>query len=307
MVFPINSYFNPSNEYKQTWSLVPQIRTLTVSNHTTKSLYSDLSASIPLFYTLMILAILFDIYLGFSVLAKSGVNVVVILGSVIFDLVFAIAPFLLENSDKYKHLNHIKIENQIFQKHLECMTMKINETDDEFQARKSSILNNDLKQLNKHRQISNFWRIIFIILIILIAVWKIYTYYGVLPPGINIFRVINGKIVIIFSILCATFHIIGSENAFAHFMFWRCKNEFKNHLKVHNGYIPPFTERQINYKGKYTEQKSGNTSVSIKDKIPTLQFINIILDDEIADLIRAQTDENAKRGIAIICKENQII
>src|SRR4051812_34636259 len=119
MPYPSRAFFNPSDRYKQTWSLVPQVRTVSVSSHETRSLYSSLSPAIPLFYILMFTAIAFDVYLGFAILAKQGVNIALILGSVFLDLFFAILPFLCE-CFIVKDWNHIKVENEIFQKKLEC-------------------------------------------------------------------------------------------------------------------------------------------------------------------------------------------
>ncbi len=307
MPYKINTFLNPSEELRQNWSLVPQVRTLTLAGHKTKSLYAALSPSIPIFYVLMFLAISFDIYLGFSILAKQGVNIGLIIGSVIADFFLAIAPFLFESNFSGKY-NHIKLENQIFQKKLECMTMRNNETEEEFDGRRSHTIEPDLKEYESNKSKGNVLRIVLIFLIFAIAGWKIYTFYKVLPPGISIFSVINGKIVIIFSLLCAIFHIIGSEKAFAHFMFWRRKrSEVKRHRETHDGKRPKPKPSPINYVGKYENAEAGNTSVINKDGKVYLEYIYIIKDDEIYSLINDQTDDDAKRGIAIQCKQIQFV
>ncbi len=307
MPYPRNTYFNPSGRYKQTWSLVPQVRTVSVSGHKTKSLYSDLSPAIPIFYILMFLAISFDVYLGFSILAKSGVSIALIVGSVLADLLLAIAPFLIE-SYLFKDWNHVVLENQIFQKELECKTMKNEETVEEFQVRRSIILEGDLRKFSAYKRNGKILRSVLIIGIFAIAFWKIYTFLKVIPPGINIFSLVNGKIVIIFSLLCAIFHLLGSEKAVAHLSFYFVKGpEFKKYNRTNIGQKPEYQPNEVEYKGKYADKTSGNTRIVNRDGKTYLEYIHIVQDDEIQELINAQTDENAKRGVAIKCKETQII
>ena len=163
----------------------------------------------------MILAIVFDIYLGFSVLAKSGVNIMLIVGAILFDFFFAVAPILLAPfSDVFRHTY---IENVIFKSELELMSKKKGDLDETY---KEGVLNN-LKKYKFAKQKSKLISLLFAIAIFTIAGWKIFTYYSVIPPSISIFSMVNGKIVIIFSFLCAVFHLIGSEKALAHFNFWR--------------------------------------------------------------------------------------
>lgn len=307
MPYPINSYFRPKAGYKETWSLVPQVTTVSVSGEKTKALYSSLSPSIPIFYVLALLAIGFDIYLGFSILAKSGVNVGMIVGSVLFDLLLAIAPFLFE-SFVFKEWNHVVVANRIFQKRLECKTKRKGETDKQFEDRQEIIKEGDLKKYLSYQRKGIILRVVLSLFIFAIAGWKIGTYYAVLPPGISIFSVVNGKIVIIFSLLCAIFHIIGSEKAFAHLMFWfRKGTAFREHLQTHNNQRPEPRSIEIIYEGNYVNDTSGNSSIVIRGKKVFLEFIHIIRDDEVQELINAQTDDNAKRGVAIACKENQFV
>ena len=307
MPYPITSYFKPSDKYLQTWSLVPQVRTISVSGQKAKSLYSALSPSIPLFYIFMILAIGIDIYLGFSILAKSGVNIGLIIGSVLADLLLAIAPFLVE-SFMVKDWNHVVVENRILQKRLECQTKIKDELEIKFQERRNKIIDEDLRKYTSYQSSGKILRLILILLIMVIAGWKIYTYYKVLPPGLSIFSMVNGKIVIIFSLLCAIFHILGSEKAFAHIMFWLNKNkEFKNHQQTHNGDRPQPSSKEIEFVGQYNDASSGNSSIVNRNGKVYLEFINIIKDDEVQSLINSQTNDDARRGVAIKCKENQIL
>lgn len=305
MPYPIETYFKPSPAYRETWSLVPQVGTVTVLGLKTKAMYSSLSPTIPLFYFFMVFAIGFDAYLGFSILAKSGVNIALIIGSILLDLLFAIAPFLVE-SMLVKDWNHVVIENRIFQNRLECQTMKKGESDEEFQLRKSNTINNVLNPSISSQSKSKFFRFILILLIFAISGWKIYTYIKVLPPGLNIFSLVNGKIVIIFSLLCAIFHILGSEKAFAHFMFWLRKgSEFKNHQETSNQQKPIPKKVEIKFIGNYNNATSHHTSVLNENGKVYLEFINIIRDNEVQSLINSQTSDDAKRGVAISCKENQ--
>ena len=306
MPYPITSYFKPSDKYLQTWSLVPQVRTISVSGQKAKALYSSLSPSIPLFYFFMVSAIGIDLYLGFSILAKSGVNIGLIIGSVLADLLLAIAPFLVE-SFMFKDWNHVMVENRILQARLECQTEKKGEPQMVFQARRNKIISEDLEKYLSYQSYGKILRFVIILFIMIIAGWKIYTYYKVLPPGLSIFSMVNGKIVIIFSLLCAIFHILGSEKAFAHTMFWFNKNrEFSNHQQTHNGNRPQPSSKEIEYVGQYNDASSGNTSIVNRDGKIYLEFIHVIKDDEIQSLINSQTNGDAKRGVAIKCKENQI-
>lgn len=306
MPYSRQSFFNPSDSYKKTWSLTPQGRTLTVSGHKTKSMYASLSSAIPIYYILMFLAIGFDIYLGFSILSKSGVSLGLIIGSVVADFFLAVLPFIIENS--VSSLNHIVIENKTFQKKMECKTKLNGESDEGYYARKNNIINGELRELNSNKRKGSLLRLILIILILAIAGWKIYTYMSVVPPGLNIFSLVNGKIVIIFSILCAIFHIIGSEKAFSHFVFWMKKgSEFKEHNDFSNGIKPPKTSIPIVFVGEFKNAMHQNTEVEVsEDGTARINYINIIWDDEIKALIDAQEDENAKRAVAITCKQTQI-
>jgi hypothetical protein len=170
-------------------------------------------------------------------------------------------------------------------------------------------MSGELKKYLSYQQNGKILRVILSLIIFAIAGWKIYTYYSVLPPGISIFSMVNGKIVIIFSLLCAIFHIIGSEKAFAHLMFWFRKGPaFKQHLQTHNNQRPekPIS-RGIAFVGNYVNATSGNSSIVVRDGEAFLEFIHIIWDDEVQGLINAQTDDDAKRGVAIACKENQFV
>lgn len=307
MPYSRQSYFNPSSRYRKAWILTPQGRVLSLSGHKTQSMYDTVSFAIPIFYILFFAAIGFDIYLGFSILAKSGVSLGLIIGSVILDIILAITPFLFATFNS--SFNHPNIENEIFKAKLECMTKLNGESDEEFESRAGQIKDGRLATLRKNKQKIKFVRFITITLIWLIAGWKIYTYYSVLPPGFNIWSLANGKIVIIFSFLCAICHIIGSEKAVAHFVFWCIKGgEFKRYNELNNGQKPIKETLPLDYKGNYKEASHENTSIKIDENGEAkIEYIHIIWEDEISQLIQRQGDENAKRGVAIVCKANQII
>lgn len=307
MPYVRDSFFNPSDPYKKAWSLAPKGRVLNLSGHKTGAMYATLSSAIPIFYILMLSAIAFDVYLGYSILAKSGVNIGLITGSVILDLILAIAPFLLGSF--ILSFNHTNVDNQLFKTKLECMTKVKGESDDDFHTRITQLKSGVLKELKGAKTIGKLVNYLTIILIFAIAGWKIYTYYSVLPPGFSIFSVANGKIVLIFSFLCAVCHIIGSEKAFAHLSFWFInKKEFKAHNDLHNGKMPPLKSIPIPYEGDYKPAKFENTELIIDENgNPTIEYVNLIWDDEIKYLIDQQGDDNAKRGVAITCKQAQII
>jgi len=307
MPYPRQSYFNPSSRYRKAWALTPQGRTLTQSGHKTRSMFDTVSFAIPVFYILFFAAIGFDIYLGFSILAKSGVSIGLITGSVILDIILAIAPFLFASFKS--NFNHTNVENEIFKTKLECMTKFKEETDEKFKSRINQIKSGKLAELNKYKMLGKVIRYITILAISIIAGWKIYTYYSVLPPGFNIFDLANGKIVIIFSFLCAVCHIIGSEKAIAHFTFWTIKGrEFKKYNELHNGQMPSKKVLPIDFEGTYKETSHENTALKIDEHGNAfIEYIHIIWDDEITEIIQRQGDDSAKRGVAIVCKENQII
>lgn len=302
MPYSRSTYFKPSYRYKNAWSLTPQGRTLSVSGYTTSSMYDTLSSSIPIFYVLMFLAIAFDIYLGFSVLAKSGVNIMLIVGAILFDFFFAVAPVLLSPFSKI--FNHAFIENKIFKSELEMMVKKKDDNDTHHKDR----IEIELKSYKTQRIFSKLISLFFASCIFLIAGWKIFTYYSVLPPGLSIFSMVNGKIVIIFSFLCAVFHLIGSEKALAHFNFWLIKNkEYKQYIKKTDIVRPEKMVIPLDFEGNFKKASSGNTEVIVDDDgTASIAYIHIIWDDEIKELIEYQTDENSKRAIAVKCKENQL-
>lgn len=301
MPYSRNSFFDPKGKYQDAWSLVTQGRSLSVSGYSTRSMYSTLSSSIPIFYVLMFLAIAFDIYLGFSVLAKSGVNIMLIVGAILFDFFFAVAPVLL--APFWKIFKHAYIENQIFKGELEILAKRKNNNDAHHQDR----IELELKSYKSKKMLSKLISFLLAALIFAIAGWKIFTYYSVLPPGFSIFSMVNGKIVIIFSFLCAVFHLIGSEKALAHFNFWLIhKKQYIKHIKK-DIIKPEKTKVPLDFEGDFKKVSSGNTEIIINDNGEAeLAFIHVIWDDEIKDIIDHQTDQNAMRAIAIKCKENQL-
>lgn len=302
MPYSRDTFFNPNSKYRNAWSLAPQSRSIMVSGYQTRSMYDTLSSSIPIFYVLMFLAIAFDIYLGFSVLAKSGVNIMLIVGAILFDFFFAVAPILLVSF--FSFFNHASLENKIFKTNLKIILNRKDNTTH------SDGLQLELSSYKLSKMLSKVFSFIFTILIFAIAGWKIYTYYSVLPPGFSIFSMVNGKIVIIFSFLCAVFHLIGSEKALAHFNFYLVhKKQYNSYLKFTDIKKPATkTKLPLDFKSDYKPASSGNTDIVVAENGDAfIEFIHIIWDEEINDLIQHQIDENAKRAIVIKCKENQLI
>ncbi len=306
MPYKRETYFQPSDPFKKAWTLTPQNRVLRLSGHKARSMYATLSSAIPIYYVLAFLAISFDIYLGFSILAKSGVSIGLIVGSVLLDLLLAVTPFLLGLKDKF---NFVYIENKLFKASLECKTRKINEDEDEYKTRINNTVQGDISQLKKDRLIAKIVKYVTYFLIFSIAFWKIFTYISILPPGFSIFSVVNGKIVIIFSILCAIFHIIGTEKAFAHLRFWKIKNsELKQFREFMSNEKPESLTIDIEFVGKYKPAKFVNTKLKVReDGSAYIEYLDPIWDDEIFTLMNKQGDENAKRGVVITCKQTQII
>jgi len=307
MSFQNSQFYNPSDDLKELWTLVPQVTTLEVDNLKTKALFSTVSSTIPIFYLLMILAISFDIYLGFFILSKQGVSMGIVVGSVIADLFLGVLPFLIEGIF-FKNLNHTRIENSILRRELEARSKLKEETKETFHARSARIRNGILKKLRGDRLKSKIYRIIIAVIIFAIAFWKIYTFLSVLPPSISIWAVVKGKIIIIISLLTALFHLIGTEKAVAHiFYFFTRKTDQNKFINLNTGEIPDASQIEIEYDGKFNEARKGNTAIVKKGETPYLEFIHIIRDGEIQALINSQTDTAAKRVVAIKCKENQMI
>ncbi len=303
-----NLKLNPSKKLRMAWTFVPQNQRIEVSGHKTSSMYGEPSSLIPLFYLLTILAISFDIYLGFSVLLKSGVDVYLVFASVLFDIILAVMVYLTANLFKSNTLNETYLDNLIFKTKLERITRKIDESEDEYNERKA-VLSNSLKSYKASKTKLKIFKYLIAILIILIAYWKIYTYMSVLPPGMNIFTLVKGKVVIIFAILTALFHIMATEKSLASFWFGKLlKKEINKHIEenAESDNKEP-KALKIDFIGKYRPAKFGNTSLEVDENgRATIYYYNIIWDDEIKFIMEQQGDENAKRGFAIKCKENQL-
>ena len=299
---------DPSKKLRNAWTFVPQNQRLEVSGHKTSSMYGEPSSLIPLFYLLTFLAIAFDIYLGFSVLLKSGVDFYLVFASVLFDVFLAILVYLMANFLKSNTFNGTYLDNLIFKTKLERITRKIDENEDEYNERKA-VLSNSLSSYNSSKTKLKIFKLIMALLIIAIAYWKIYTYKSVLPPGMSLFTLVKGKVVIIFAILTAIFHIMATEKSLASFWFGRLlKKEINQHIdeNAESDNREP-KSLKIDYVGKYRPAKFGNTRLEVDEKgRATIYYYNIIWDDEIKHIMEQQGDENAKRGFAIKCKENQL-
>lgn len=303
MPYDRNIYFNPSSKYKINWSLVPQVLSVEVDTHKVKSFHSELSSIMPIYVVFTLIAIGLDFFLGFKFLANQGVSMVSILLVIFFDWFLAAFPYIIEQN--VPSLNSSNNNNNIFLKELQCKTKKTNETDEEYSHRKA-LLENDLATHRSNLTKIKMMKIIFSLIILGLAFWKIYSFKSVLPPSMSLFSIMNGKIVVIAAILCAILHIIASEKSLAFLWFISSKNsELNNYRRTNPNTKPSPTSNEIEYVGNFIEAKSGNTSIVKIDNKPYLEFIHVIWDDEIMSLINAQTDLNAKKAVAIKCKENQ--
>lgn len=304
MLFKSDTYFNPSNNYRTKWSLCPQDLSLNVAGHKTRAFLSSISSFIYLFHLLSIIAIILDIYLGFKVLKKAGVGMGVITASVALDYVLAVIVYLFS----FFGVKKVQIENQLFTDSLKSMSLINGESTEQYNVRRSGLMDKNIKSGKTSLFWIRFLKILSIIAICGIAYWKIYTYSNTLPPGMIIWKMATGKLVLIFAILCALFHIIATENSFAHLYFKIVySGEYNSHLKNMSMVKPTPEEREIIYIGNYNEATSGNTSIVKKSDKVYLTFINVIRDEEILSLLNAQTDNDAKKGVAIVAKENQVI
>ncbi len=303
--------FNPSDKFKNAWSLAPQNQVLELDGHKTNSMYADLSAAIPIFYLLTFLAISFDIYLGFSVLAKAGVNLPVVVISVIADIFLAIIVYLF--ALRSKNYNHNYLNNELFKLQLERKTRKKNESIDDYRHRKSSITS-QINVLKKKIKWVKFLKWFFSVVIFAIAGWKIYTYMGTLPPSLSIFSVVKGKIVIILALLTASFHVLATEKSAASLWFNHIKNkEIKKHLEetsINDSEIARHDAKHqpIDFVGKFRPSQSGNTKLIVDEtgENASLEYIYLIWDDEIKYLMDNQSDEEAKKSVVIACKQTQL-
>ena len=305
MPYDRNTYFNPSTKYRIDWSLVPQILTLDVDNHKTRSYHSGLSSILPIYVIFTFIAIGLDFFLGFKFLANQGVSLVSIMLVIFFDWFLAVLPYVIEqNAPK---LNHSRCENAIFLKELQCKTRKIGETDDQYNHRKAQ-LEHELKDLNSSLTRIKILKFVFYTIILGLAIWKIYSFKSVLPPSMSLFSIMNGKIVVMAALLCAILHMIASEKSLAYLKFISNKgSELANYRRTNNNTRPTPERIEIEYIGKFNNAKSGNSAIVIENDKTFLERIHIIWDDEIVSLINAQTDLDAKKAVAIKCKENQIL
>jgi hypothetical protein len=142
-----------------------------------------------------------------------------------------------------------------------------------------------------------------------IAAWKIYTFIKILPPNMNVFELAKGKMVIILSLLTAVFHIIATEKSLAAWWFNVIrKKELSVNTSDTDNHIP--SPLPIDYTGVYREVKDHNYSTQLnvtESGDAEISYYYVIWDDEIKRMMDMQHDENAKRGIVITCKNNQII
>jgi len=299
--------FTPDNKFKFAWSLVPKNGNfrLPMEKLTAPKMYDELSSIIPLFYLLTLLAILFDIYLGVFVLSKSGVNIALIIASIVFDIF--LAAFVYIFASVFERYNDVKNKNLILIKRLQIKTRERNESDNDFGIRKRK-LNREIKELKSKLFTTKILKYIAFFILAGIAYWKIYTYMSVLPPSLSIWATIRGKIVIIMAILTAVFHAIATENTTAALWFNHIKNKkLKEFEEQGLGALESREDNAvINYEAKFVPKELEYIKLVEGENGYEIRYKNdIIWDSDILKLIQVQTDDNAKRAIAIVCKEVQ--
>lgn len=319
MPFPKDSndlYFKPSPDYRKAWSVLPQVGSIQFDKKTKINSYNSsldrIIIGLSVFLTLI--AVVIDAYVNFMILIKYGIKPAVLISLVLADTFIPLIIYI------FLEPKIIRLNNKIFQKELEITVSEINENHKNRTDRIHKTTE-ELKSFKNERNFKYFLKLCAFAAICVIAAGKIYTYASSLPPGINILSRPMGKVVFFGSIFCAFFHIFCTEKTFAYFAFWFKHSEFRNVYQALNNakelrkpeekleYELQIKEedKPINFEANFIESRSGNTSVIKKDNDYYLRYIHYIRDEEIKGLIDAQTDDRARKAIAIKCKEIQVI
>lgn len=322
MPFSTDLYFKPSPEYRKAWSIVPQIGTIAFDTDKTKietsSFNSSLSPVIPLFCACTIIALFLDAAINFGVLIKYGVKTWILALLIIADLILFIIPYIITLNSAN---SRIKIKNKIFQKELEKLIRKKGESHSEYAKREEEV-DNTIKSFRNELLWGNIGRSTLIIIILGIAAFKIINYINTLPPGYNLFTLKVGYFVFFGSLLCAFLHILATENTVS-YLWWRWRYHRAEYIKKRSNLVNQklnrnendvldyeknnTIENKIEYEGNFIDTRYGNTSIVNKDENVYIRYIHFIRDEEIRGLIHAQTDEKARKAIAVKCKEIQVI
>ncbi|MGB1294759.1 MAG: hypothetical protein ACPG6V_04705 [Flavobacteriales bacterium] len=307
MPYDRNTQLKPSSKMLNLWLELPKTLKLEIEELKTSARFTEIHPIIYLFIFLTSMAIFFDFYLGLTVLTKAGISisfVVLVVLADIFLAVVGIFPFF--NSSNIKH--------QIFKNKIEIRTRKKilkengleEELDKEFESKRFPLEaeNRGLKKKLIQKKIA---KTLVISLIFGVAFWKIYQYYSILPQGLNIWAIPKGKMVIIMALLTAIFHALATETTLQYFRFISRRNkdlklrleEIRNNQNIH---LEP-NHLGVPYVGHYTAykcKKTDSTELIINENGQAqINYVNIIWDDEILELINHQQDQNAKNGIML--------
>lgn len=309
-------YFKPSPDYRKAWSVLPQVGLIQFDKKTKINSYNSSldKIVIGLCVFLTLVAILIDAYVNFMILIKYGIKPAVLIFLVLADTFIPLIIYI------FLEPKIIRLNNKIFQKELETTVTQINE-DDRTRTQRIESTTEELKSFKSDRNWKYFFKLFCFAIICGIAAGKIITYASSLPPGINILSRPMGKVVFFGSIFCAFFHIFCTEKTFAYFAFLLFKQgEFKSvyqALKNAKGLRTPEQkleyelqiqdDKPINYEANLIESRAGNTSVVKENNNYYIRYIHYIRDEEIKGLINAQTDDRARKAIAIKCKEIQVV
>lgn len=311
MPFNRNLNFKPSKEFYNRWAAAPKDLSIGIDNLEAPVLFQDLSSKIWLYYLFFFCAITLDLYVGFSILSKSGVSVFFLLVFIVGDLIAAILPGILNSN-----FSNSKMKNVLMEKLLKTKIREWAESDTEFNEKRSRLRTTEIKPTKNRLKAIKLIHITMIAIIIGIALWKIYSFYKVVPPSMSIFAMARGKMIIVASILCAVFHILGSEKAASHFLFFIRKREIKDYLNDETDVQAGELSKVINYQAKYVACSSSNARIEVpevdnpidanSENRPRIIYKEMIWDDEIKGLMQNQINEDAKRGILLAAKEIQL-
>lgn len=301
----ISNKINPNGDLKQIWKLVLKNIHIEEGIHKAPAIYAEVSGIIGLLYILMFLAIGGDIYLAFNILIKAGVKPAFVAIQVILDFFLAILPFILL-SIGLKFMDKISIKSWILFYELDSKLVKRNEDEQSTKTRRERASTN----LDTQRSMLFWCKVVMWIIslsIFAIAYWKIHTYSSTVPY--SIWGTAKGKMVVTVAILVALFHVIATENAVVHLLYWMKKTSAEKRAERQQNLNeePAIFSIPIIYKGDYKKSKSGYTELVInQDQSAEIRYAYIIRDEEINNLVAQNPDHNARMGIIATCKEFQL-
>lgn len=307
MPYHRNTQLKPSSKMLNLWLKLPKTIKLEIEELKTSARYTDVHSIIYLFILLTTLAIVFDFYIGLTVLTKSGISFFQVIVFVVFDIFFAIVGV-------FPYFNQGELKRDVFKCKIEMRTKKktltdtglVEDTNEKHQKKKEQLYQN-ISKIKSELFLKGSLKLIIHLGIFGIAFWKIYQYYTILPEGLNIWSIPKGKMVIIMSLLTAVFHVMATESTLQYFRFiLRLKKVIKEHvhnIKYNKEEETGSNNLKVPYVGHYNEYKckrTDSTELIINENGQAqINYVNIIWDDEIMELINHQQDQNAKNGIML--------